>query len=163
VKDGEAVAPEHPSQAKPSVMGAFAPSERSDERRNIAYGGRMIDILVIILGLVYLGRVLSLAWGQKPLERDDFFLLVPLIMAGLALWYSQARKQRRHETSPKMPTPKRRASPQPAYGDVVDNWLFEVDDAKPVEGSDRANREKGDAQRLSEDFFHGRYHWWGNR
>ena len=163
MKDGEAVAREHPTQAKPSVPRALSPpSERSDERRNIAYDGRMIGILVIILGLVYLGRALSLAWGQKPLGPDDFFLLVPLIMAG-ALWYSQARKQRRLETSTKMPTPERRPVPQPTHGDVLGNWLFENDDAKPIEGSDRANREKGDAQRLSGDFFHGRYHWWGNR
>jgi hypothetical protein len=120
----------------------------------------MIGILVIILGLVFLGRVLSLAWGQKPPGPDDLFLLAPLIMAGVALWYSQARKQRRLEAST---TPKRRPVPQPTYNDALGNWLFENDYAKSIEGSDGANREKGDARRLSEDFFHGRYHWWGNR
>jgi hypothetical protein len=160
VKDGEAVAPEHPTQAKPSVPWVLSPpSERSDERRNIAYDGRMIGTFVIVLGLAYLGRFLSLAWGQKPLGPDDFLLLAPLIIAGLALWYSQARKQRRLEIST---TPKRRRVPQPTYGDALGNWLFENDDAKPIEGSDGANREKEDARRLSEDFFYGRYHWWGN-
>jgi hypothetical protein len=119
----------------------------------------MIGILVIIVGLAYLGRLLSLAWGQEPLGPDDFLLLAPLVITGLALLYSQARKQRRLETST---TPKRRPVPQPTYGDVLGNWLLE-NDAKPIEGSDGANREEGDARRLSEDFFYGRYHWWGNR
>jgi hypothetical protein len=164
VTDGEAVAPEHLTQAKPSVPWVLSrPSERSDERKNIAYDGRMIGIPAIILGLVYLGRLLMPVWAQTPLGPDELAFLVPLIIAALALWYSRARNQRRRETSPKMPTPKRQPVPQPAYGDVLDNWLFEVDDAKPIEGSGRADREKGDAQRLSEDFFHGRYHWWGNR
>jgi hypothetical protein len=144
-------------------MGSFAPSERCDERRNIAYDGRMIGILVIILGLVYLGRVLMLVWAQTPPGPDELALLAPLIVAGLALWLTQARRQRRLETSTKMPTPKRRPVPQPTYGDVVDNWLFEHDAFKPIDGSDRADREKGHAQRLSEDSFYGRYHWWGNR
>jgi hypothetical protein len=38
--------------------------------------------LIIILGLVYLGRILSLVWDQKPLGPDDFFLLASLIIAG---------------------------------------------------------------------------------
>jgi hypothetical protein len=120
----------------------------------------MVGILVVVLGLVYLGRILSLAWGQKPLEPDDFLLLAPLIIAGLVLWYPQARKQRWPEASK---ASERRPVPQPTYGDALGDWLFENDDAEPIEGSDGANREKADARRLSEDFFYGRYHWWGNR
>jgi hypothetical protein len=119
----------------------------------------MIGILVIV-GLACLGRILSLAWDQKPLGPDDFFLLASLIIAGVVLWYFQARKQRRLETST---APTRRLVPQPTYGGALDNWLFENDDAKSIEDSDGADRENGDARRLSEDFFHGRYHWWGDR
>ena len=123
----------------------------------------MIGILVVILGLVYLGRVLMLVWDQTPPGPDELALLAPLIVVGLALWLTQAWRQRPLETSTKMPTPKMQPVPQPTYGDVLGNWLFENDDAKPLEGSDRAHREKGDARRLNEDFFHGRYHWWGHR
>ena len=116
--------------------------------------------VVVIVGLVYLGGILSPAWGQQPLGLYDFLLLAPLIMAGLALWYSRARKQRRLETSI---TPERLLVQQPPYDDVLGNWLFENGDAKANEGSGGANREEEDPRRLSEDFFYGRYHWWGNR
>jgi hypothetical protein len=161
VKDGEAVAPERSTQANPERhMGSSAPFERSDESKNIVYDGRMIGIVAIILGLVYLGHILSFAWAQKPLGPYDFVLLAPLISAGLALWYSKARKQHPLATST---TPKSQPVPQRIYADVLGNWLFENDDAEPIEGLDGANRENEDTRRLGEDFFYGRYHWWGNR